>query len=581
MTHSQDNDTERDNASGAGKEEPFDLKEYAFFVPLQMWGHTFYKILGIREPEELKNDEEECAAETKPSDEAQAQKLDNDGEKGTSETKKGSQTLLRKFVDTVCESLGSRKHEESGSHNEEGTAEKKKGNRPAKRVTTLNDFPLGPNRPEGDLRSDEEIARDVISRAIRAYHRPKHRRIPVMVFPMTLAQRFANTDTEGENTLKVLAPALKTRDDIFLFLYDGRTIDQNVAKLGYYGSKLTTTVLGEIYNSLVIKGGADPLFGKPLLQAKRGREVMQGGNAGLAWGYSLQFSPVGRPRKQAVKNNADYHGLIAAGPELKDFWHEPEWEAAVNLNAWIARRLKARYFVRAVFCTPFEVYHEKDEVKRKENRKQIHRFWREYCNRGIAWVLSTHKKCRDAHPVCINARTPSPVQAPIMMKDDEKEKLNDYAEAIHCTGKFLRLANLHYASIGEYCHPLEIGDFALFNNDAMAWTVFSKYFRDLLKESLLTLLQTRLKDEDTSAIDGLETELSKVVDRFVEGSDKVTALTMEPDVITAELKKVFVESVYSVPKVKEEFPNLLKDSEVIVVDCMKGAREYVRRSNNW
>lgn len=317
-------------------------------------------------------------------------------------------------------------------------------------------FPVEPYElGEKSFKSPEAITEEIIKKVEK-----KKNITPIIIMPITLFPIFnkrLNPALHLKNGLKMLGPAFKTRDDIYITMYNKNIRrkckkndllssdveifkDSHNIKLASKGDELTTTALGNIFASNVMNKVSDPLLDLHWIEYCKNKP----------WNIDLNFEhpPPNHDGFDAVKK-LGWDGMISTGAEdIGKVFKDMDWTIAVNLNSWICRRLGVRYFIRSVFCSLDECFRGQYHLERLNN------FWLSFVIKGQEWVKKVQQKCNSAHTQCFAGKGLYPIQAPSVMKRG-KTAFQEFAKDISAMKMFLTyVKNINSPGYGAIKDPL-------------------------------------------------------------------------------------------------------------------------------
>lgn len=256
-------------------------------------------------------------------------------------------------------------------------------------------------------KSTDLIIREALIEGSDIYNKSSKSTIPIFILPITVLPQYTvdllTKKDVGFPKLKIIAPAFKTRDDIFIFLKHERNkiaseIEQ--IKIAGKGEDITTTTLCQYFKEEVLENVIDPLYNE-----KYGLKM---------WDYLVEVDGCeGEDRESGVADGT-HKGLIAAGPELKKFWLDRSWISAINLNSWICNKYNVTYFVRAAFCSL--------DIINAENNKYLIDFWKLFCEHSSNWFKTIFENTGDVDGYYRNGKLSYPIQLPsVTMEGDQMQ----------------------------------------------------------------------------------------------------------------------------------------------------------------
>lgn len=259
-------------------------------------------------------------------------------------------------------------------------------------------------------KSTDFLIREALKEGLDIYNQSQKTTVPIFILPITVLPEFTvdllTKKDHGFPKLKIIAPAFKTRDDIFIFLKHernnrGSEIEQ--IKIAGKGEDITTTTLGQYFKEEVLENIVDPLFNKIW--------------APKIWDYLVEVDGCEGEERENVVEDGTHKGLIAAGPELKKFWLDRNWISAINLNAWICNKYRVTYFVRAAFCSLDEI------ISKDKNKEALIDFWQLFCMHSSNWFKTIFENTGNVDGCYRNGKLSYPIQLPsVTLEGDQMQK---------------------------------------------------------------------------------------------------------------------------------------------------------------
>lgn len=393
-------------------------------------------------------------------------------------------------------------------------------------ITNRKEFEVKPF-PIGQTRNTNHVVGEAINRARTSM---KIGITPIFVFPIgTVPQYILQEEYEkgkDEEGLKIVAPAFKTRDDIFLILRSGKEIPKGTPK-GTTGiiskaEDITTSLVTRIYCRELTKSYIDPIF-----------DHKHDKSFDFPYEFMIDNVAPGQDSDEAIKESK-WHCKIAAGPELSDYLNKPdEWLAVVNLNSWICRRQKLSYFTRALFCSLSEAFGDKKHLD------NLVWFWNGFVDAGCMWLKTVKDLCSKADRACVagKTKTPFPTQSPPITCT--KNQVTEIAHSIWSGVDFVRLAIKHELLID--CFPLKYTDFYV-TTDSVLWEIYRLHHLDNLKNKIFEkcLKETGFISKKIADNDRLWKDTSAGIDRFLRGD-----FEFQIGPVNANISSVLVEKFIS------------------------------------
>lgn len=321
--------------------------------------------------------------------------------------------------------------------------------------------------------------------------------LPIIVFPIASIFRYTNELNDGKTDfpkIKIIGPAFKSRDDIFLFRGKNKTFNKKDCNINIVrkGADITTTSIARMFNKDVLNDIVDPIF-----------NVQHKDSPSFKWDYKVDFI---KGDYKSVEKSKELYGCIAAGSELKEFWENHYWITAVNLNAWICNKYNITYLPRSVFVTLFDDF--------STNEKEINKFWDLFTNYSFQW----HSKLQEDKPEKINGyyfedQIALPTQIPAIIQNGY-DYIKEVADDLIIMDLFLEEL-YHTDNLSEYnrfdCSIVMI------NKGFIKWELLRKTKKNNIEELINNdIIKEIYHDKDDDELKIIFREFTKVKNDFVD-----------------------------------------------------------------